>query len=231
MSANDPTAKYYDLVHSAYKNSQVTDAECSLIQTIVDPGMKILDIGSGTGRHAKLLASMGYKITCIDSSIEMLNKIPKNINRFCTDFFEWESNEKFDLIILMWNAFNEIVLSEDQLAGFWSVCKHALNSRGVILINTIINEENFPPVTSYTNNIDSKLKFSWEIIKTDETAKTTLSKETLMDDKNNIVYQTHITQRWWSLEQIIKSSSKYDFVLKQLKLKENFEDYLLLTQK
>lgn len=230
---NDVTAKYYDIVHQSYKSQQITEAECALMQTIVDPGSMILDVGSGTGRHAKLLAKMGYQVTCIDNSSTMLQQIGNhpNINKLLVDFFDYDfTGQKYDLIIVMWNAFNEMVLTKQNLKKFWQICKQILKLQGVILINTTLKQ--FPPISDYTSNIQANtanMNFEWKIIKAQHKTHTTLSQETLRTETERLIYQTWIKQRWWTLQEVKSSAKAYNFGIKKLKLQHNFEDYLLLT--
>lgn len=65
-----------------------------------------LDIGCGDGRHSLYLAKLGFDITGIDISQNALYLVKDKFNKshlkgdfFLKDFFEFNTNKKFDLII------------------------------------------------------------------------------------------------------------------------------------
>ncbi len=66
-------AGYYDLL---YRDKDYT-AEAEYIDSLVHrygPGSRhILELGSGTGRHALLLAQKGYSLHCVDLSADMVH--------------------------------------------------------------------------------------------------------------------------------------------------------------
>jgi trans-aconitate methyltransferase len=71
-----------------------------LILKLVE-GKKVLDVGCGSGLLSKTLLNKGYNVTVIDNdtkAIEIANK--KGINGFVSDINTWQTQEKFDCIIL-----------------------------------------------------------------------------------------------------------------------------------
>lgn len=65
-----------------------------------ESGMRTLDIGSGTGLLAQLLAQNGFDLLCIDPSEEMVRRCnDKGLTCIQTTLQEFSSNEKFGLIL------------------------------------------------------------------------------------------------------------------------------------
>src|SRR5690606_42159253 len=94
MNSNNLTAKYYNIVYNYLKPKEVTDKEISLINSIVKPKSKILDVGAGTGRHSLILADLGHQVCAIDSSKSMLleaNNKSKNIKLINQDIFKFKT--------------------------------------------------------------------------------------------------------------------------------------------
>lgn len=74
-------AEYYDLLNK----EKDYFSECSYVINLQnkynpDP-ILILDFGCGTGRHAIEFAKMGYKVTGVDASLEMINIATSKLNQ------------------------------------------------------------------------------------------------------------------------------------------------------
>ena len=70
-------AQYYNDIYSESKHIEESFYINNKIKKISPHAKTILDLGCGTGRHALKLAEMGYRVTGIDLSGEMLS-VAKN---------------------------------------------------------------------------------------------------------------------------------------------------------
>jgi len=101
---------------------------------------EVLELGSGTGRVSTFLYKNNIKLTCIEknkSFIEFAKQKQKNINIIEADFCDFNLNKTFDLIIMPFNAFQEIHINELALKCLESIKKHM--HKGSVFIFDINN--------------------------------------------------------------------------------------------
>ena len=102
-------ANYYDLLYKDKNYEKEIDYIDTLIKkNVKGDNLKILDIGCGTGIHAKYLASKGYHVTGIDISEEMI-QIAKNDQNKNTEFYVYDAKtfkltQKFDIILSLFHV-------------------------------------------------------------------------------------------------------------------------------
>ncbi len=115
-----------------------------ILLSYVKPGMRVLDIGCGTGDFSLKCAGLGAAVTCVDASIEMLrvlkNKIAEKtagnniriIECGSASVKEMLKQEKFDLIVMsmMLGELPEIVRKKTMRSA-----SELLAPGGAILIN------------------------------------------------------------------------------------------------
>ena len=65
-------ARYYDLLYKDKDYSAEVKYVVNKIQNFCPKAKKILDLGCGTGKHAALLAEVGFEVTGIDQSRDMI---------------------------------------------------------------------------------------------------------------------------------------------------------------
>ncbi len=235
---NDPTAKYYDLVSSHIKPSEITHQEIELIKALVPEGASILDIGCGTGRHSIPLLELGFDVYGVEESEGMINALRSKVkDQSLTNFqndniFSAHFDQKFDLLILFWNTFNEIALNHEDAEKLIQKLSELISENGKILINSdnpaSWDVSNFSH--SFSTNIEGKeAKFVWEIIEHDKKLNVTISKETLiLDDKP--AYEALIKQRWYSVEEYSELFHRMGFTVEQKSIKGNGELYLVISK-
>lgn len=111
----DPVAGIYDLYVAA-----TYDHDFFLNR--VTPGMRVLELTSGTGRLSIPLAKAGVALTCVDISQEMLSVLERKLekeglkaNVLCANVQYLDFAEEFELAILPFQSFMELVGREKQL--------------------------------------------------------------------------------------------------------------------
>lgn len=239
VNPNDTTAEVYDFVNSPLKGKEITEAEVGLICKLVKPKAKILDIGCGTGRHAVRLLEKGYKLTCVDSSESMLSVLKSKTDKpevLLSDINKLKLPVKnYDLIILMWNTFNEIALSEKAGESIFRKLKSWIKKNGKILINIDnpdnLNLSNLKFATHFEKDKKS-YKQTWKVIDYDKKNNITLSEEVVtvrnFPGETFMRFKSLIKQRWWSREEIEKIAENFNLCVEIKKLKLNDEYYFVL---
>ncbi|MFC1780921.1 class I SAM-dependent methyltransferase [Planctomycetota bacterium] len=101
---------------------------------------KIIDFGCGPGLYATLLAGKGANVTGIDfskNSIQYAENTAKqkglNITYICQNYLEFQTDEKYDLVIMIMNDF--CALSPAQRKTLLNIFKNILKADGSILLD------------------------------------------------------------------------------------------------
>jgi len=98
----------------------------------------VLDLGCGTGIHARHLSSKGYNVLGLDLSKEMIeiaNSRAAPRNRFRVgDMSNFKLNKKFGAIICMFSALGYLT-KNSQIRGFFKSVKEHLKSQGLLIVD------------------------------------------------------------------------------------------------
>ena len=97
---------------------------------------EVLELMSGTGRVSIPLVEAGVSLTCIDNSPEMLAVLHKKLKEravdasiYQMDVRELNLGKQFDLIIIPFHSFAELLSPSDQKKALANACEH-LSRRG-----------------------------------------------------------------------------------------------------
>ncbi|MCA9387167.1 class I SAM-dependent methyltransferase [Candidatus Dojkabacteria bacterium] len=245
MNLNYKTVEYYDKVYKDIKGTDVTLEELKLIKSIVNKKAKLLDVACGTGRHLIPLVKLGYQVTGIDSSRGMIQVLNKKLKAHTANptasivnqnFYKFKKSEKFDVIYLMWNAFNEIALTKKDATKLLSKSKSMLNKNGKILINIDnVNNLHLPNIngTLIVHEKNMQYRSDWKVKSFVRKTNTTKSIEWIRvynKDKKIFDEKALIKQRWWSLSEIRSMAKMLDLKTKTVRLKSNRELYIILSK-
>jgi 2-polyprenyl-3-methyl-5-hydroxy-6-metoxy-1,4-benzoquinol methylase len=125
---NNTWKKFYDYNAPNYEKEIFTsntefETEFLLREIPLNPGMKVLDIGCGTGRHSVSLAAKGISMTGLDISAGQLAEAKKkaelagvNVSFIEADASEFSLDEQFDAAIcLCEGSFGLLSIDDDPL--------------------------------------------------------------------------------------------------------------------
>ena len=240
---NDISAQVYDFISAPLKGESITNEEISLIGFLAELGSRILDVGGGTGRHAIPLSEAGYKVTVIDSSKEMLRELKMKSTRNPLKIINFDAlnckpkTKNYQLVILMWNTFNEIALTKKDAYKLLLKLKKSLTKTGIILINidnaSVINSAKFNFKTEFfARGLTYELHWKTKKYYKRTNLAISIEKINIFSENGKLLKTTkaEIKQRYWSLDEMEKLARKSGLKISQKKLKGNNELYLLLVR-
>lgn len=132
----DNYSKYYDLLYKDKDYSAEVDYIYGLIKKFAPNTKNVLELGCGTGKHAKLLKDR-YQINTlgVDMSEKML-KQAKDLGIDCKlgDVRNFRYDKKFDAILSLFHVVSYQITDEDVLNVFNTASSH-LNSEGIFIFD------------------------------------------------------------------------------------------------
>ena len=124
-----PAMDYSQVAHW-YDTYVKTDIDVPFFVNEAQHSNRVLELTSGTGRLSIPLLEAGVSLTCVDNSPEMLAILRQKLeakglsaNIYEMDMCHLDLQEKFDLIIIPFNSFSEILSIDEQrqaLQGIWN---------------------------------------------------------------------------------------------------------------
>ncbi|SOJ57375.1 hypothetical protein MSIMFB_04854 [Mycobacterium simulans] len=105
--------------------------QVELIRDLIEPNCYLLDLGAGIGRLANPLAELGYQVTAVDDSAELLAEI-RHARRVCARIEELRLPEKFDAVLLASSLIN--YPGNDLRRGVLATVAHHLKPTGKAII-------------------------------------------------------------------------------------------------
>lgn len=136
-------AKYYDLLYQDKDYNKETVYISSLIKKYLPETKKILEFGSGSGIHGRLLGDLGYQITGIERSQQMielgnkkteLNKATSNFNCVLGDCTEAFIGNDFDAVISLFHVISYQTSNESIIAILNNACRQ-LKPGGIFIFD------------------------------------------------------------------------------------------------
>lgn len=137
-------ARYYDLLYRDKDYAAEADYVARLIRRFHSKAQSILELGSGTGIHASLLAEKGFTVHGIERSPEMLARSLVLTEKMGVihsrpvfslgDIRKIRLNERFDAAIALFHVISYQTTNEDVTAVF-ETARHHLEPGGVFIFD------------------------------------------------------------------------------------------------
>ncbi|MGW7544712.1 class I SAM-dependent methyltransferase [Streptomyces sp. NPDC054770] len=103
----------------------------AIIEPVLPPNARILDLGAGAGRLTHPLAAAGHHVTAVDESAEMLSRIHR-AETICSTIESLRLDREFDVVLLASHLVN--VPDTAERNGILATCRHHVAEDGVVLI-------------------------------------------------------------------------------------------------
>ena len=131
-------SQYYDLLYQDKDYAGETNYVNQLIQTYQPNSKSILELGSGTGKHAYLLADLGYQVCGVERSAEMVaianQKADSNVGFEIADITNFKLDQSFDVATSLFHVISYLTDSKNLIQTFKNVYQH-LNSEGLFIFD------------------------------------------------------------------------------------------------
>jgi SAM-dependent methyltransferase len=141
----DTYARYYDLLYEGKDYASEAAYVAGLIEKHAPGGLRILELGCGTGAHAEHLARMGYVVHGVDLSETMLarakarrSSLPAEIAARTTfqhgDVRTVRTGQVYDAVVSLFHVMSYQTTDADQVAMFDTAAGH-LTAGGLFLFD------------------------------------------------------------------------------------------------
>ncbi len=146
------TAELYDLIYGQFKDYEDETRRIAELLRRVHPGAEtVLDVGCGTGEHARLLAALGYRVdgVDIDPTFVRLAEEKHPEGRFVrADMAELDLGRRYDAVLCLFSSIGYVrtlEAVERTLAGF----RAHLAPGGVVVVEPWLEPDAWFPGSVY----------------------------------------------------------------------------------
>ncbi len=131
-------SQYYDLLYRDKNYLAETDYVINLINEYRPDSKSIVELGSGTGKHADLLSKRGYQLVGIERSQEMVEIANKNkkgdVDFKIADITNFEIRRSFDIALSLFHVISYLTDNQSLINTFKNV-HHHLNNAGLFIFD------------------------------------------------------------------------------------------------
>lgn len=122
----DAYSRYYDLLYRDKDYAAEVEYINSLLNRYDITGRELLEFGSGTGKHGRLLAELGYRVTGIERSSEMVEhaKVTEGFSCKRGDICTVQLGRTFDAVLSLFHVVSYQVSNEALRAVFVRAAEH-----------------------------------------------------------------------------------------------------------
>ena len=136
MSNFQAYSAYYDLLYRDKDYEAEAAYVAAAVRAAAPSARTILELGSGTGRHGRLLAAMGFEVHGVERSAEMVELAQTGGGFTCEvgDICQARVGRTFDAVISLFHVISYQTTNAALLAAFTTAASH-LDAGGVFLFD------------------------------------------------------------------------------------------------
>ncbi|MEJ7767502.1 MAG: class I SAM-dependent methyltransferase [Chitinophagaceae bacterium] len=242
-------SQYYDLLYQDKDYKSEAAYITRHLKQLLPDAKDLLELGCGTGNHARYLSEDGYNITGIERSPEMITlakqKTIRGFEPIMADITDFRLGRKFDAALSLFHSLCYITTNEEIVAAFKAVSNH-LNPGGIFAFDLWYG----PAVLHHLPVSRSKVQQNeyLEVVRHGETTMhldrnvAEVSYEIIVKDRANDKYVTlkevH-PMRYFSIPEIgliaeqtgFKMKSSEEFLTASLPTLESWNIFIILEKK
>jgi SAM-dependent methyltransferase len=133
----DASAEFYDTIYGAFKDYTTEATKIADLLRAIDPNYKtVLDVGCGTGEHARLLTQAGFSVDGVDINADFV-RIAQRKNqtgRFIeADMSEFELPRRYDVVMCLFSSIGYLC-TLDRVASALRRFRDHLHPDGVVIV-------------------------------------------------------------------------------------------------
>ncbi len=214
MKSYNAFARFYDCLTENVDYEVRSDYISNFFSEYGNAGKNVLDLACGTGSFSKKLNDMGYNVTGLDLSADMLtvakSKAPE-ISFINADMTDFSFNEKFDYCICMLDSINHLTDYEDVKKCFDCVY-NCLSDNGIFIfdVNTLYKHKNVLGNNTFVFD-EEDFFLSWDNEYEDGCVNIFID-IFVFNSKNYDRYSENFTERAYSVEQLKSALSKFELI-------------------
>ena len=155
----DAYSDYYDLFYREKNYLSEANYVGDSIKAINSKSETILEFGSGTGRHGRALAELGWRVDGLEKSRTMLMRAQagKHFAIYEGDIRSASMNRKYDAVVALFHVFSYQVSNDDVLATLANAAKH-LGPGGIFMFDfwygpAVLSQRATPRVTQVSSAV------------------------------------------------------------------------------
>lgn len=128
---------FYDIFYKTKDYKSEVNYLLKLIKNYKNNSHRLLEFGSGTGKHAKILAKVGFKVHGIEKSRGMISQTKRSKNFTCSvgDICNLDLGIKFDTVFSLFHVMSYQTSNSQINGAFKSAAKH-LHKNGLFIFDT-----------------------------------------------------------------------------------------------
>jgi len=176
-SVFDFYSNYYDLFYNDKDYSKEVKYINSLLNQYGIMGNKILEFGSGTGKHGRLLSKNGYSVLGIERSEKMAQKANEKGGFLSKvgDIRSLNISDSFNAVLALFHVMSYQITNDDIIAVFKNAAKH-LEPKGLFIFDVW-----YTPAVFFL-----KPEIRIKRMKNDNIEAVRIAEPDIIDDKNQI---------------------------------------------